>query len=170
MKYRIPLLLILLALPVLLCMAFMPPHDFHVSMTELEQNRENGRLEMTIKLFTDDLEKALEMEGVERLLLGDEAESEKADHYLNAYIQKRFEVESQEESVNWTFIGKEVEMDVTWCYLESDSIAPVEELKFESHLLTDVFDDQQNIIKSRQAKSRALILSPTSNSGSILWK
>jgi len=165
MKLLLPIVLLL----AVCCMAFLP-HEFHVSITEVEQNSENGRLEMTVKLFTDDLERALETEGVDSLFLGDDKESKSADKYISAYIEKRLNIRADSIPMYWQFIGKEVELDVTWCYLESDSIPPLKQLQITSNVFTDIFDDQQNIIKSRQAKSSALILSNSSISGTIDWK
>lgn len=150
-------------------MAFLP-HDFHVSMMEIEQNQENGRLEMTVKLFTDDLEKALEEEGVLDLHLGDYKENEDADYYISAYLEKKLDIEPDSIPVYWHMIGKEVELDVTWCYLETDSVPPLERLYISNYIFTDIFDDQKNIVKSRQAKGSGLILNESQNEGYINWK
>ncbi len=152
-----------------ICSSFSP-HDFHVSITEVEQNAENGRFEFTVKIFTDDLEQALMTEGTEKLLLGEEMEHEQADTYLTKYVQKRLLLTCAETEIDLVFIGKEVELDATWMYFESSVIPICPEVSIQSFLLTDVFEDQQNIIKARrEGERKSLILHRDQNSGVITW-
>ncbi|MBL0009341.1 MAG: hypothetical protein IPP25_19765 [Saprospiraceae bacterium] len=54
-------------------------HDIHVSVCELRWNEESGAFEVSVKIFIDDLERALTMEGAPGLFIGTPKESEEAE-------------------------------------------------------------------------------------------
>ena len=52
--------------------------------------------------------------------LGTKHEIEETDFYINEYLKENFEIKINEsqEPCSFTFIGKEVEKEVIWCYVE----------------------------------------------------
>ena len=63
-----------LLLGALLCIGATTPHKFYFSNTELHVNREPGTVEITLRTFTDDTERALMDGRTEPLRIGDERE------------------------------------------------------------------------------------------------
>ena len=58
-------------------------HEFHLSLTEINHNAENRSLEISIKLFTDDLTTALIQAGASKKIeLGTEAEPPAANELV----------------------------------------------------------------------------------------
>lgn len=129
-----------------LCSAFTL-HKFYVSITEVEFNSDSKRMEVSIKLIGHDLEKALKIAGIPNLNLGTANEHSKANSYLLKYINKKFSVLNNNKAVKFTFVGKEVTQDdFVYCYLKSEPITAIHSLTFNNSLLTEVFDDQANIL------------------------
>jgi len=119
-------------------------HDFHVSLTTIQYSAEESTYQATIKLFTDDLEKALNAEYSEEIILSSKNEF---DQNVEAYVQSRFKLyDEQGNQLNLTYLGKELEYDVTWVYLESVPAKASENLTVENTLLNEVFRDQSHIV------------------------
>ena len=119
-------------------------HDFHVSLTTIQYAAEESTYQTTIKLFTDDLEKALKGEYSEEIILSN---GDGFDQNVEAYVQSRFKLyDEQGNQINLNYLGKELEYDVTWVYLESVPAKASENLTLENTLLNEVFSDQSHIV------------------------
>mgnify|MGYP000135582919 CR=1 FL=1 len=84
MKKTIYILLVLLSQN----LAFAT-HEFYVSICNIQHNTEAATLEITLKIFTDDFEKALEQDSGKALHLGTPKEDSKADELIRDYLQKK---------------------------------------------------------------------------------
>jgi len=121
-------------------------HKFYVSITEVNHNTENESLEISIKLFTDDLEAALEVGQTKKIWIGDEREAPETDSLLADYMSKKFVITINDEVQKATFLGKELEADVTWCYLEIMDVADIKSLTISNRIFMELFDDQKNLV------------------------
>ena len=160
-------ILVLLAVP-LPTRAAGPPHDFHVSVTQINCNTQSQTVEITIKLFTDDLEQSIKSLGGGDLRLGDAREAANADYLIMEYLRNRFTLQLDGKPVVLTWVGKEVEVDALWCYLEVPQIAHCASMEIGSRILTEIFEDQANVIHiTCNAKNKSLFLSKNSLSGQV---
>ncbi len=122
-------------------------HKYYVSITEAAYNVESEKFEISVKFIGHDLEGALEEAGAPNLYLGTEKEHEKADYYLEQYINQRLHMIVDGESLNCKFIGKEINNDdFIYCYLESNKIASPKKITIKNTLLTEVFNKQANTV------------------------
>lgn len=134
-------------------------HDFHVTITRIDHNPETGSLEVTIRMFTDDLEKALEKDGAPRLQIGAENEHSETDVFLKKYLIDRFNVRVDDQPQSATFLGKEVEDEITWCYVEIENVGDFSEIEVTQKVLAEVFEDQSNIVHvSYRGQKKSLML------------
>lgn len=131
-------------------------HDFHVSITQIELNAASQRLEVAVKIFTDDLEAAVQPADLPPLRLATGQEHAGSNEMVAAYVRKHVTVRNDGALIVLTYLGKETEADATWCYLESQPIEQVGRLEVTNSLLLSQFDDQVNIIHfTRDGKTRA---------------
>ncbi|MEX2380633.1 MAG: DUF6702 family protein [Vicingaceae bacterium] len=137
---------IILLLLVLGNFQFASAHKFYMSITEMNYNEESGYLEIIIKLFTDDIEKALEQKSDSSVFLGTPKESPQANELLKNYLQKHFTLKAGEEALDISFLGKEVDKDYTWAYLEVKDFNPEKKYNIKNSILIDLFDSQANRI------------------------
>lgn len=136
-----------------------PPHDFHVSITQIDYSEKEQSLQITVKIFTDDLELALETLGAPRLHLGTELESDKTRGYLERYLENRLKIAVNDAEQTFTYLGKEVEYDATWCYLEVPNVPLPTSIKVKNRILLEIFDDQSNLVHlSVAGKKQSLML------------
>lgn len=122
-------------------------HDFHVSVMRVDYNPETKALEVTLKLFTDDIEKSLEELGAPALRLGSPRELPESDTIFSEYLNNRLAFFVDDQQMAFDFLGKEVEMDnTTWCYLEVKGIESFTSLRIQNKVLMELFDDQTNLV------------------------
>lgn len=123
-------------------------HPFHVSVTEVDYNKDSQSLQFSCRIFLDDLEEALQAEtgDVSLDIVRDSAKVYKAS---KLYFSKRFVVRVDGRRVSVRFLGGEVEEDAMWCYLEVEKVTRFTQVELENTVLFEVFDDQQNMIHFR---------------------
>ena len=135
-------------------------HKFYVSLTEVRFNSESDRIEVSIRIFPDDLDHALfESEGI-HTQLATELELPEADSLLKFYLLDHFSLEVNGERIKLEYLGKEPEADAIWCYLESEQIGEPGDYLVYNSILTPTFEDQVNIVQVYQGKwNKGLMLS-----------
>ena len=121
-------------------------HPFYISVCQIDYNAESDALEMSFRIFTDDLELALESMGTGRLHLGTEREAEMTDEYIGRYLSRHIELEVNGLPVDATFLGKEVDTDAIWCYVEIGNVTELHSLTIKNTLLLETFEDQVNLV------------------------
>lgn len=124
---------------------FLSFHPFYVGLMEIEYFDESRTYGVSLKIFTDDLEKGLEDFSEERLFLATEREHPKADSILSAYLSRKVQL-TAEDKIELRYLGKESEYDVTWIYLESEATEPMEKIGVENTILMEIYEDQTHII------------------------
>ncbi len=131
-------------------------HKFYVSNTLIEHNTQSQSYQITCKIFTDDLELAI---GGDVIHIGEGNEVVNCNALIENYINAHFKLWYNEHPQLLSFIGKEVENDLTYCYFEMQQQAEFNVLKIESSLLLELFPDQKNIVElSASGKSQTMIL------------
>jgi hypothetical protein len=120
-------------------------HDFHTSITEMRYNPKEKSFEISLRVFTDDLEKALSITNQNKKFIVEN--NDKNDALVETYIKKHFVItnaKNQKPTIN--YIGKEKEGDATWIYLEMPVNGGISGSKIQNNVLIDIFEDQTNIV------------------------
>lgn len=122
-------------------------HPFHISLTEIKWNTETEQLEISQKIFWDDLEIAMSGYHDESIDFLNPANKEKLKQQIELYLlaQNQLWVEGKEIRLN--FLGYEVEEDAAWFYLESEKLSKPTSIKVKNSLLIDIFPDQKNVVQ-----------------------
>jgi len=124
-------------------------HDFHVSTTYGEFK--GDQLQVTAKVFTDDLEAALEQGQDTKIALGTQREAKAAPKLLEQYFRRHFKLRSTKNDwEEFTFIGYEVEYDITYVYLQYNFEKWPLAVTVQNTLLLELFDDQTNLVNLEQ--------------------
>ncbi|MEM1321694.1 MAG: DUF6702 family protein [Bacteroidota bacterium] len=123
-------------------------HKFHLSKCQIDYSVADQALQITLHIFIDDLEEALQTQSTDQLFIGTFQEHEGADQRIFSYIQQKLKLEVDNEAVNYGFVGKEVSEDLqaVWCYLEVTEVASLQSLSVSNDILMETFDDQKNIV------------------------
>lgn len=145
-------------------------HKFYVSVTNIRYSEAEETFQITTRVFIDDLEAVLlERYGVKTSLATD-AEVNDANAYIEKYLNRKMVFKVNGEHVPYTFLGKEYETDIAICYLELP-VGPLSEistLEIQNDVLTDMFEEQQNVVHFRIAdKRKSFVLIRESNKGML---
>ncbi len=131
-------------------------HDIHVSVCELRWNEESGAFEVSVKIFIDDLERALTMEGAPGLFMGTPKEVKEANEYIASYLQKHFTIDMDGTRLSPDFLGKEISDDLlaVWCYVQFPAkLSRSKKCTLSNDILLELYDDQRNIMDIRMHKT-----------------
>ena len=129
-------------------------HDFHTSLTEMRYNEGSKAFEVTIRVFTDDLEAMIRAHDK-----GMSLSDANADKIIEAYIKRNFAFVKGKEVLFGSFLGKESEDDVTWLYLEvNNGEVLFDGFKILNSIFFDYFDDQKNLVNVLYKKERTTLI------------
>ena len=123
-------------------------HDFHLSKTDIHFKSDQQALQVTVHAFIDDMELALRTYGESELKLLQNSEHESADSLIGTYLVENIHLRINGHEQDLYYLGKEASDDIegVYCYLELAPLSQINELEVSLTLLTEVFDDQKNII------------------------
>lgn len=117
-------------------------HKFHESLALLEYNAESRSVEMTFRLFADDLENALSRRSGKIVRLG---KTRDVEAQTLAYIKDRFELKNGHgEAKPFAWVGMETKVDTVWVYVEALMAEGLEGAQVRNRIFFELFDDQIN--------------------------
>ena len=120
-------------------------HAFHTSITEMRYNSKGKSFEISLRVFTDDLEKTLSANNQNKKFVIEN--TDKNDSFIEQYVRKHFVVTTpKNQKLIYQYIGKEKEGDATWIYLEMPVNESIKGSKIQNSMLMDSFDDQTTIV------------------------
>lgn len=121
-------------------------HDFHTSLTEINYNVKEGSLEVSVRVFTDDLEATLtKLNNGKQVKI--ENDPKVIDPLLEKYLRKTLALVGKNKEVKFgKFYGKEKEADATWIYLEFFDCKNLSNYTIYNTIFLDMFSDQTNLM------------------------
>ena len=141
-------------------------HKFYVSIYQIEYAPEKKRIEITSRIFTDDLNKALKIKYAKETHIGESAETPEDIVLMNQYLMKCFTIKVNGVTRPFIYVNKELENNVVIGYYKINDVAKITSLEIQNTALTDVFSDQQNIIQTTfNGKKQSLLLTNENISG-----
>lgn len=143
MKNKVKFLFVFAAMMLLTSLTV---HKFYVSVTEVAYAESKNRIEITTRIFIDDLEKGLEKKYKKKINLATKEEIPEAKDFIKGYLNQRFQANVNNKTAEVVFLGAEVENDVLICYLKIDFSEKITTFELYNNLLTEIYADQQNLI------------------------
>ena len=136
-------------------------HPFHVSLAEVEFNPKSKNLEIALRVWPNDLERAIQIQNKKKINI---EKAKNADELILKYLELAFVVkglDGKAAKIKW--VGKEISIKEAWLYFEVPMPKGVDGITFENRICFEVLDDQVNTIIFRSGKKR-LSLKFTANS------
>ncbi|MEQ9297741.1 MAG: hypothetical protein RIF33_04215 [Cyclobacteriaceae bacterium] len=122
-------------------------HPFHISVLDMEYDEDSKAIEISCRIFLDDLEETLRAYSDEaRLDIMDEASREKVHIELERYFREKVKISVNGKTAEMNYLGEEIDGDVMWCYIEIAKVKKLQSIEVENQLLLDSFDDQMNLV------------------------
>lgn len=121
-------------------------HDFHYSRTDLRWNPTTETWQMELRVFSDDFENVLRLRTTDEtpFRLGDSQERSDLDALAADWLSNACKMTANDKEIIMNYLGKEVDYDITFLYLESAPQRAPETLSLHWTLFFDLFDDQIN--------------------------
>jgi hypothetical protein len=143
-------------------------HPFYISLTDIRYNPTNQNLEISQRIFWDDLEVALSDQVKSKVDFLNPEDAEKLNETVEKYLLSMMEISVNGKNAQLQYLGYEVEDDAAWFYFESYKVAVPKEVKVESRLLLDHFGSQQNIFNFYLGKKPKSLMLYEGNERGIL--
>ncbi len=142
-------------------------HPFHLSLTEIKWNTTSEQLEISQKIFWDDLEVALSGYYDESIDFLNPANTEKLNKQIETYLLAQNKIWIDDKSIKVKYLGYEVEEDAAWFYLESEKVQEPTSIRVKNSLLLEDFSDQKNVVQFyfETNSPRSIILGKGNESG-----
>ncbi|MCK0180388.1 peptidase E [Flavobacteriaceae bacterium S0862] len=157
------LLVFLIIMPL---MSFAIAHKYYVSVTEVEYVKEQESVQIVTRIFIDDFEKMLRERYDESITLDIGKDETQIDTYIQKYLSSKLQITIDNTLQRFEFLGKEYEDDILFCYLEITGVTEVNTFEIVNQVLFDVFDEQQNLVKTKiNSKRKSFMLIPQNDKG-----
>ncbi|WP_336517902.1 DUF6702 family protein [Pollutibacter soli] len=119
-------------------------HPFYVSVTEIEYKSNSTELGVSTKFFTDDLEETLKKFSNSKVDLknGDVNTNKK---WIESYLKKHLQIKINNNTIDFQFLGYEIDQEATWCYYAAEKIPEVKIVDVTADLLYEVKKEQINL-------------------------
>jgi len=134
---------ILIALPMQLA-AWV--HPMHVSVTEIESNDKDKRLEIMMRVFIDDLEVTLRRNFRQPELDVLEPKGQSLDELMQAYLKPRFQVSLDGRQQVIKYLGHERDHEAFVFYIEVEKVKKWKSIQVQNSIITEIYDDQSNLV------------------------
>ena len=130
----------------LLLNSFVPVHKYYLSLTEVQINTQKHTLDLSCKLFIDDLESVLGKIENKKIDLSLSVKSKEVEQLLFNYLNKNFKINVGGKLQKLEYVGYEIENDAIWCYLEVSHFKEKGTVSILNTLLYESFPEQSNLI------------------------
>jgi hypothetical protein len=121
-------------------------HPYFISMTEIEEDKTTNTLEISVRIFTDDLEKTIRKTYTGKVDLLNKDEKTNSEKLIQQYILKHLSLKADGKNIALHFDGFEPEEGSIWSYFECADVSSLKMLEVNNTILYDYQDQQINFI------------------------
>jgi len=145
-------------------------HAYHASIMDVRYNAPKQQLEVALKVFTDDFEKALSA-GQPRPISFEESPKPQVTTLITALLTRSVAFGTRPgEALPLKFIGFQKESDAHWLYFSIKLAKPVNGIYLRHRLLLDTFADEMNIVNVEAAgKKQSALFRDGEDSQKLMW-
>jgi hypothetical protein len=131
-------------------------HRYHTSLTRMDYNSKAKVIETSIQLFTHDLVPLLEQRIKKKI---DLEKTSNVDKLILDYLNENFIIKDDKgETKKIKWVGKEVDVDTAWVYVEISSDKSPEGFRLQNTLFFESFPEQTNLVIARFDEKKADLL------------
>ncbi|HQQ96697.1 MAG TPA: hypothetical protein PLX35_05510 [Cyclobacteriaceae bacterium] len=131
----------------LIWLIFLLPHPIHVSVTEIEYSEKNKSLQITSRIFIDDLETAIRTKTKQESLdLLNLPSGQSLDQLVRTYLADHLRIKVDGRPAKINYIAHELDDAAIICYLEVENIKKLKTLEVTDDVIHEVHADQYNLV------------------------
>lgn len=159
---KIRLLFLLVLFVSLSSMAF---HKFYVSVNQIDFVPKKKALEITSRIFIDDIDLALEKKFGKKLYLGTSRESSESLDFLKKYFKEKFFIKVNGQQKEIFLLGKEEEDNVLICYFTVKDVDKITSIEIKNTVLMEIYDQQHIFHTTILGAKKSLLLTSGNTQG-----
>ncbi len=124
-------------------------HPVHVTVTNIDFNLDEKAFDVSIKVFSDDIESIVSKKYNVVLNLGKPDEITGSDNYISEYVRNNFSISINNDKFankKLKFLKKEMREGALWLYFRYPLSKRINLLKVNNTLLNDLYPDMTNLV------------------------
>ena len=147
-------------------------HPLHVSVTEIKFDPKDKELEITVRIFLDDLEEAIRQDRkLATLDITNPGTGLTTDQLVSTYLSTRLTTKVDKKPAAIKYLGHEIDGDAIVVYAYAPGVKKLKSIEVYHSTITEVYEDQSNLVHiTLGEKTRSLRLMRDTTSGSIVFE
>jgi hypothetical protein len=133
-------------------------HEYYVSLTEVTYDPEKQNVEIISRLFHDDFENVLRARYDEKIIFRPSEQTQDIDKYIKLYFKKKFILSIDGKNEDIEYLGFKFDQDRVNVFLKITSVNSFNSVSIENLLLTDLTEEQKNIVHCFKLKQKKSVL------------
>lgn len=121
-------------------------HPFFVSMCDINHNAKDKTVEISVRIFSDDLESTLKKSYSTSFDIIKPVDRSSVDKMISGYISNHLVIQIDGKIHKLNYIGYEIKEASAWCYFEIENIVAIKSVSVTNSLLYDFNKNQINLI------------------------
>ena len=122
-------------------------HPVHISVSEINYSEKDNALQITSRIFIDDLELSIRSKLKEpELDLLTPKSGRTTQKLVSDYLNEHFKVKLDGQPQKMKLLGYEKEDAALICYIEIEKIPMFKTLEVFNDIITETWDDQSNLV------------------------
>lgn len=122
-------------------------HPIHLSVSEINYSEKDKALQITSRIFLDDLELSIRNElNQPELDLLQPGSGHTSEQLIAEYVVKRLSVKLDGKVQKLNFLGFEREDPAVICYIEIENIKKFKTMEVKNEVIMETHDDQSNLV------------------------
>ena len=131
-------------------------HDVYISSMKMELIPTSGELQLTLQVFTDDLELVLQSQSGEEIQLNPDRQA--TNSLIANYLQSVLKFSAAKTPISLEYLGKEYRDDLTLIYMQAKLADEMSELELTHQLFLSELPTQQNLVHFKSDSYRKSFL------------
>jgi len=121
-------------------------HPMHVSVTEIEMDEKDTRLEIMMRVFIDDLELTLKENLKDPSLDILNPSKLTVDQMMTPYLGAHFRIMLDDKVQAIKYLGHEKDNEAFVFYLEVNKVKKWKTIQVQNDIITELYSDQSNLV------------------------
>jgi len=120
-------------------------HPFFISVIDMKHNIKDKNIEISVRIFTDDLEAAIKKNNHTTIDLATTNLKPETNAIVAKYLQSKLQVTVNNKLQTVKYVGYEIQKESVWIYAEVEDVTTLKKLSINCSLLYDYQEKQMNI-------------------------
>jgi hypothetical protein len=131
----------------LFCSFLLLLHPIHLSVSEINYSEKDKALQITSRIFIDDLETSIRKKlNQPELDVLKPNPGQTTDQLVSSYINDHFKIKLYGKPQKLNYLGHEIEDAAIICYIEIEKVKKFKTLEVLNNMIQETHEDQSNLV------------------------